>query len=130
MDERIRVVVAGPGPADEDRLAVALARALRDAGMEVVYTDRPHTPEQLLATVVQEDADAVGLTVPAGGDAAPVTELARLMQDRGIDDVVVFAGGLAGDRPGSLSGHGVAQVFPPDVDPGDVARWVRARLGS
>ena len=74
MEERIRVVVAGPGPADEARVAEILARALRDAGVEVVYTDRPQTPEQLVATVVQEDADAVGVVV-AGSDASPVARL-------------------------------------------------------
>lgn len=107
MDERIRVVVAGPGPADGDRRAERIARALRDQGVEVVYTDRPHTPEQLLATVVQEDADAVGI-VPGADDADPLGTLAGLMAERGVDDVLVFAG--------------------DDGDPADVAARVRDRL--
>ncbi len=101
------MVVAGPGPADEDRVAEVLARALRDAGVEVVYTDRPQTPEQLVATVVQEDADAVGIVL-AGSDRAPLEQVTRLMGERGIDDVLVFAGGDAG--------------------PDEVVDWVRDRL--
>lgn len=122
MDERIRVVIAGPGPADGDRLAGTVARALRDAGVEVVHTDRPQTSEQLVATVVQEDADAVGVVV-AGGDATPVAGLTRLMAERGIDDVLVFAGGLgAGDV------DGVERVFPHDAAPAEVVDWLRERL--
>ena len=88
------MVVAGPGPADGDRVAEILARALRDAGAEVVYTDRPQTPEQLVATVVQEDADAIGIVV-ADGDVAPLARVSRLLAEQGIDDVLVFAGGDA-----------------------------------
>jgi methylmalonyl-CoA mutase, C-terminal domain len=126
VDERIRVVIAGPGPAAGDRLAELVARALRDAGVEVVYTDRPQTPEQLVATVVQEDADAVGVVV-AGGDTTSVGRLTGLMAERGIDDVLLFAGGLdAGDVPG----HGVARVFPRDASPAEVVDWLRERLRS
>jgi methylmalonyl-CoA mutase, C-terminal domain len=124
VDERIRVVIAGPGPADGDRLAEHVARALRDAGVEVVYTDRPQTPEQLVATVVQEDADAVGVVV-AGDDVTPIDRLAALMAQRGIDDVLLFAGGPdVGDGPG----QGVARVFPRDTAPAAVVDWLRARL--
>ncbi|MDT0275034.1 cobalamin-dependent protein [Blastococcus goldschmidtiae] len=126
MDERIRVVIAGPGPDGGDRTAEMVARALRDAGMEVVYTDRPQAPEQLAATVVQEDADAVGVLV-AGGDAAPVARLAGLLADRGIDDVVVFAGGDVADGD-ALTGRGVARVFPRDTAPADVVDWLHERL--
>lgn len=98
--ERRRVVVAGPGPADGDRVAEILARALRDSGAEVVYTDRPQTPEQLLATVVQEDADAVAV-VPAGDDEAPVRRVRELLADRGIDDVLVVAGADLGAPAGA-----------------------------
>ncbi len=108
MDERIRVVIAAPGPADGDHRAEIVARALRDAGMEVVYTDRPQSPEQLVATVVQEDADAVGI-VTGAGDASPVHRVTELLADREIDDVLVFAG--------------------EDVEStADVVEWVRARL--
>lgn len=128
MEERIRVVVAGPGPADADRVAETVARALRDDGVEVVYTDRPQTPEQLVATVVQEDADALGV-VTATGDATPVLRLAELLADRGIDDVLVFAGGpLAPEDVARLTGLGVARVFPHAAAPADVVDWLRGRL--
>ncbi|SOC49032.1 methylmalonyl-CoA mutase, C-terminal domain [Blastococcus aggregatus] len=127
MEERIRVVVAGPGPADEDRVAEILARALRDAGVEVVYTDRPQTPEQLVATVVQEDADAVGIVL-AEGDVAPLARVAGLMAERGIDDVLVFAGGVAPADAPTAAGDGVARVFPRDAAPDEVVDWVCDRL--
>jgi len=126
MEERIRVVIAGPGPADGDRLAEIVARTLRDSGVEVVYTDRPQTPEQLAATVVQEDADALGVVV-AGGDAAPVVRLARLMAEQGIDDVLLFTAGPDAD---DVAGHGVARVFPRDVAPAEVVGWLRDQLGA
>jgi methylmalonyl-CoA mutase C-terminal domain/subunit len=113
VEERIRVVIAGPGADGEDRTAEILARVLRDAGMEVVYTDRPHAPVQLIATVVQEDADAVGLTLPPGADPAPLAHLAGLLSERGIEDVLVF---------GSSSSSGTA--------PSEVAGWLRERLSG
>lgn len=94
------MVVAGPGDADEDRTAQVLARALRDAGVEVVYTDRPQAADQLAATVVQEDADAVAV-VPAGDDEAPVRRVRELLADRGIDDVLVVAGADLGAPAGA-----------------------------
>ena len=128
MDERIRVVIAGPGPDGGDMMAVVVARALRDAGMEVVYTDRPQAPEQLAATVVQEDADAVGVLV-AGGGTTPIARLLGLLADRGIDDVVVFAGGdIADGDAAELTGLGAARAFPPDTAPSDVVDWLRERL--
>ena len=123
VHERIRVVVAGPDREDGDPTAEILARALRDAGMEVVYTDRPYAPGQLVETVVQEDADAVGVVLPADGDPAPLARLAGLMAERGIEDVLLFA---AADRvlPG------VARAFPRDTAPADVVAWVRAGLSG
>ncbi len=129
MQERIRVVIVGPGPDDADRLAESVARALRDAGVEVVYTDRQQATEQLVATVVQEDADAVGVVVPSGGDVAPVARLAASMRRRGIGDVVLFGGGgVAEDDVAELSESGVARVFPRDAAPSDVVDWLLERL--
>ncbi len=128
MDERIRVLIAGPGPDAGDRLAEIVARTLRDGGMEVVYTDRPQTADQLVATVVQEDADAVGFVV-AGRDATPLTRLVAVLAERGVDDVLVFAAGdLPEDGPAAQPGSGVARVFPRDAAPAEVAGWVRDRL--
>jgi methylmalonyl-CoA mutase C-terminal domain/subunit len=128
VGERIRVVIAGPGPDGGDRMAEVVARALRDAGMEVVYTDRPQAPEQLAATVVQEDADAVGVLV-AGGGTTPVARLLGVMADRGIDDVVVFAGGdIADDDAVELAGLGAGRIFPRDAAPSDVVDWLLERL--
>ena len=125
-DERIRVVIAGPGPVDGDRPAEIVARALRDAGMEVVYTDRPQTPEQLVATVVQEDADAVGVVV-AGGDATPVHGWPGCWTSGGSTTCCSSpAAWIAGDVPG----HGVARVFPRGAAPAEVVDWLREQLRS
>jgi methylmalonyl-CoA mutase C-terminal domain/subunit len=121
VEERIRVVVAGPDRADGDRTAEVLARALRDAGMEVVYTDRPHEPDRLVATVVQEDADAVGVVLPRDGDPAPLAGLTAALAGRGVEDVLLFA--VADGTPA-----GVGRVFPHDADPADVVAWVRGGL--
>ncbi len=123
MEERIRVVVAGPDRADGDRTAEVLARALRDAGMEVVYTDRPHAPDRLVAAVVQEDADAVGGVLPRDGDPAPLAGLTAALTGRGVEDVLLFA--LADGTP-----PGVGRAFPHDTDPPDVVAWVRAGLSG
>ena len=123
MEERIRVVIAGPGREDGNRTAEVLARALRDAGMEVVYTDRPHAPDRLVETVVQEDADAVGVVLPRDGDAAPLAGLTAALTGRGVEDVLLFA--VADGTP-----PGVARVFPHDTAPADVVAWVRAGLSG
>jgi methylmalonyl-CoA mutase, C-terminal domain len=123
VEERIRVVVAGPDRADGDRTAEVLARALRDAGMEVVYTDRPHEPGRLVATVVQEDADAVVVVLPRNGDPAPLAGLTAALAGRGVEDVLLFA--VADGTP-----PGVARVFPHDTDPADLVAWVRVGLSG
>ena len=121
--ERIRVVVATQEDDDEaDRAVTAVARSLRDAGMEVVHAGRP-SPEALADTVVQEDADAVGL--PASGAEAPalLARLTALLADRGVDDVVLFACGAGADLPGPT------RVFPPGGPAAEIADWLRGRLG-
>ena len=117
MDERIRVVIAKPGLDGHDRGAKIVARALRDAGMEVVYTGLHQTPEQIVETVVQEDADAVGLSVLSGAHMTLFARLAELMGERGIDDVVVFGGGIIPDEDiPELERLGVAHIFTPGRD--------------
>ncbi|MCZ2838511.1 cobalamin B12-binding domain-containing protein [Modestobacter sp. VKM Ac-2985] len=129
--ERIRVVIAKPGLDGHDRGAKIVARALRDAGMEVVYTGLHQTPEQIVNTVVQEDADAVGLSVLSGAHMTLFRRLAELLRERGVDDVVVFGGGIIpeADLP-ELSRLGVARVFTPGASTEEIVGWVRDHVGA
>jgi methylmalonyl-CoA mutase C-terminal domain/subunit len=131
VDERIRVVIAKPGLDGHDRGAKVVARALRDAGMEVVYTGLHQTPEQIVETVVQEDADAVGLSVLSGAHMTLFARLAELMRERGIDDVVVFGGGIIPDEDiPELERLGVAHIFTPGATTTDIVDWVREHVGA
>ena len=131
MDERIRVVIAKPGLDGHDRGAKIVARALRDAGMEVVYTGLHQTPEQIVETVVQEDADAVGLSVLSGAHMTLFARLSELMAERGIDDVVVFGGGIIPDEDmPELERLGVAHIFTPGATTTDIVDWVRTNVGT
>ena len=131
MDERIRVVIAKPGLDGHDRGAKIVARALRDAGMEVVYTGLHQTPEQIVETVVQEDADAVGLSVLSGAHMTLFARLSELMGERGIDDVVVFGGGIIPDEDiPELERLGVAHIFTPGATTTDIVDWVRSNVGA
>jgi methylmalonyl-CoA mutase C-terminal domain/subunit len=131
VDERIRVVIAKPGLDGHDRGAKIVARALRDAGMEVVYTGLHQTPEQIVETVVQEDADAVGLSVLSGAHMTLFARLGELMADRGIDDVVVFGGGIIPEEDiPELERLGVAHIFTPGATTTEIVEWVRGHVGS
>jgi methylmalonyl-CoA mutase C-terminal domain/subunit len=131
VDERIRVVIAKPGLDGHDRGAKVVARALRDAGMEVVYTGLHQTPEQIVETVVQEDADAVGLSVLSGAHMTLFTRLAELLREREIDDVVVFGGGIIPEEDiPELEGLGVAKIFTPGATTTEIVDWVRANVGE
>ncbi len=131
MDERIRVVIAKPGLDGHDRGAKIVARALRDAGMEVVYTGLHQTPEQIVETVVQEDADAVGLSVLSGAHMTLFKRLAELLAERQVDDVVVFGGGIIPDEDiPELERLGVAHIFTPGATTTEIVDWVRANVGG
>jgi methylmalonyl-CoA mutase, C-terminal domain len=131
VDERIRVVIAKPGLDGHDRGAKVVARALRDAGMEVVYTGLHQTPEQIVETAVQEDADAVGLSVLSGAHMTLFTRLMELLGERGIDDVVVFGGGIIPDEDiPELERMGVARIFTPGATTGEIVDWVRNNVGT
>jgi methylmalonyl-CoA mutase C-terminal domain/subunit len=131
VDERIRVVIAKPGLDGHDRGAKIVARALRDAGMEVVYTGLHQTPEQIVETVIQEDADAVGLSVLSGAHMTLFARLAELMGERGVDDVVVFGGGIIPDEDiPELERLGVATIFTPGATTTDIVDWVRGHVGT
>ncbi len=130
-DERIRVVIAKPGLDGHDRGAKVVARALRDAGMEVVYTGLHQTPEQIVETVVQEDADAVGLSVLSGAHMTLFARLSELMREREMDDVVVFGGGIIPDEDiPELERLGVAKVFTPGATTTEIVDWVRSNVGA
>jgi methylmalonyl-CoA mutase, C-terminal domain len=129
MSSRIRVVVAKPGLDGHDRGIKIVARALRDAGMEVVYTGLHQTPEQIVATAIQEDADAVGLSVLSGAHMTLFRRVVELLAERDASDIVVFGGGIipASDIP-ELERLGVARIFTPGATTGSIVEWVRANV--
>ena len=128
---RIRIVVAKPGLDGHDRGAKVVARALRDAGMEVIYTGLHQTPEQIADTAIQEDADAVGLSILSGAHMALFPRVLEVLRDRGAQDIVVFGGGIvpAGDIE-ELSALGVAKIFTPGASTRDIVEWVRSNVGD
>ena len=128
---RIRVVVAKPGLDGHDRGAKVVARALRDAGMEVVYTGLHQTPEQIAQTAVQEDADCVGLSVLSGAHLTLFRRVRELLDARGADDIVLFGGGIIpeDDIP-LLTELGVAKVFTPGATTQSIVDWVRENVGA
>ena len=125
-DKKIRVVVAKPGLDGHDRGAKIIARTLRDAGMEVIYTGLHQTPEQIVETVIQEDADAVGLSILSGAHMTLVPRIMELFKEQGIDDVLVTVGGTipADDIP-ELKAKGVAEVFGPGASTQDIVDFIR-----
>ena len=131
MSGRIRVVVAKPGLDGHDRGAKVVARALRDAGMEVVYTGLHQTPEQIVETTIQEDAGAVGLSVLSGAHMTLFARVVELLRERGADDVVVFGGGIIpADDFGPLAELGVAKIFTPGATTTEIVDWVREHVAG
>jgi methylmalonyl-CoA mutase C-terminal domain/subunit len=131
VSERIRVVVAKPGLDGHDRGAKVVARALRDAGMEVVYTGLHQTPEQIVETTIQEDAGAVGLSVLSGAHMTLFARVLELLRERGADDVVVFGGGIIpADDFGPLAELGVAKIFTPGATTTEIVDWVREHVAG
>ena len=126
---RIRVVVAKPGLDGHDRGAKIIARALRDAGMEVIYTGLHQTPEQIVETVLQEDADAVGLSILSGAHMTLVPRVVELLREQDAGDVVVTVGGTipTHDIP-ELKKLGVAEVFTPGAPTGDIIEFIRGAV--
>ncbi|GIE96010.1 methylmalonyl-CoA mutase [Paractinoplanes rishiriensis] len=131
MEARIRVVVAKPGLDGHDRGAKVVARALRDAGMEVVYTGLHQTPEQIVGTAIQEDADAIGLSVLSGAHMTLFRRVIELLAERDADDIVVFGGGIIpADDIAELEALGVAKIFTPGATTASIIQWVRANVSS
>jgi methylmalonyl-CoA mutase C-terminal domain/subunit len=127
----LRVVVAKPGLDGHDRGAKVVARALRDAGIEVIYTGLHQTPEQIVQTAIQEDADAVGLSVLSGAHMTLFKRVVDLLADQEASDIVVFGGGIIpeADIP-LLRDMGVAEVFRPGATTYEIVDWVRANIGA
>ena len=126
IDRKIRVVVAKPGLDGHDRGAKIIARALRDAGMEVIYTGLHQTPEQIVETAIQEDADAVGLSILSGAHMTLVPRVVELLREQDAEDVLVVVGGTipADDIP-QLRELGVAEVFTPGTPTRDIVDFIR-----
>jgi methylmalonyl-CoA mutase C-terminal domain/subunit len=128
---KIRVVVAKPGLDGHDRGAKIIARALRDAGMEVIYTGLHQTPEQIVATVIQEDADAVGLSILSGAHMTLVPRIVELLREEGVEDVVVTVGGtIPSDDIPELRELGVAAVFTPGAPTSDIIDFIKSAVSE
>jgi methylmalonyl-CoA mutase C-terminal domain/subunit len=131
MSSRIRVVVAKPGLDGHDRGAKVVARALRDAGMEVIYTGLHQTPEQIVETAIQEDADAVGLSVLSGAHMTLFRRVLELFAERSASDIVVFGGGIIPEQDiPELERLGVAKIFTPGATTQSIVEWVRANVAT
>ncbi|GAA3049817.1 cobalamin B12-binding domain-containing protein [Streptomyces lactacystinicus] len=125
----IRVVVAKPGLDGHDRGAKVIARALRDAGMEVIYTGLHQTPEQVVDTAIQEDADGIGLSILSGAHMTLCARVLELLKERDAEDIKVFCGGIIPDEDiAELKAMGVADIFTPGTPTRDVVAWVESNL--
>jgi methylmalonyl-CoA mutase C-terminal domain/subunit len=125
----IRVIIAKPGLDGHDRGAKVVARALRDAGMEVIYTGLRQTPAQIVAAVVQEDAQVLGLSILSGAHNQIFPEVMRLLKEQGVHDVLVFAGGIIPDEDiPALKALGIKEVFQPGTNTDDVVALIRKDL--
>ena len=129
MERKIRVVIAKPGLDGHDRGAKIIARALRDAGMEVIYTGLHQTPEQIVETAIQEDADAVGISILSGAHMTLVPKILEGLKSNGVDDVVVVVGGTI-PKPDveELKQQGVAEVFTPGAPVSEIVDFLRERV--
>jgi methylmalonyl-CoA mutase C-terminal domain/subunit len=126
MAQRIRVVIAKPGLDGHDRGAKIIARALRDAGMEVIYTGLHQTPEQIVETAIQEDADAVGISILSGAHMTLVPRIVAGLRENGADDVLLVVGGtIPADDAAELKALGVAAVFTPGAPTSEIVEFLR-----
>ena len=130
MSERkVRVIVAKPGLDGHDRGAKIVARALRDGGFEVIYTGLHQTPEQIVATAIQEDVDAIGLSVLSGAHNYLFARVLELLREKGADDIAVFGGGIIpAEDIAALKALGVKELFTPGTSTQDIVRFVRDNI--
>jgi methylmalonyl-CoA mutase C-terminal domain/subunit len=128
-EKRIRVLVAKPGLDGHDRGAKVIARALRDAGMEVIYTGLRQTPEQIINAALQEDVDAIGLSILSGAHMHLFPRIMDLKREKGLDNVMVFAGGIIPDQDISrLKEAGIAEIFPPGSTLEEIVSFVKTHI--
>jgi methylmalonyl-CoA mutase C-terminal domain/subunit len=128
-ERKIRVLVAKPGLDGHDRGAKVIARALRDAGMEVIYTGLRQTPEMIAAAALQEDVDAVGISILSGAHNTLCPRIVELLRERGMDDCMVLVGGIIPQEDiAKLKEKGVAEVFLPGASTEDIARFIHANV--
>jgi methylmalonyl-CoA mutase C-terminal domain/subunit len=131
MAGKIRVVIAKAGLDGHDRGAKIIARALRDAGMEVIYTGLHQTPEQIVETTIQEDADAVGISILSGAHMTLVPRVLDLLRERGAEDVLVVVGGtIPADDVAALKEQGVAEVFTPGAPTSEIVDFLQGRVAA
>jgi methylmalonyl-CoA mutase C-terminal domain/subunit len=132
MSERkLRILIAKPGLDGHDRGAKVVARALRDAGFEVIYTGLRQTPEQIAAAAVQEDVDAVGLSILSGAHNSLLPEVARLLREQGAGDVLIFAGGIIPEQDMTgLKSAGIDAIFLPGTSTRDIVEYLNSRLAA
>ena len=129
MPGKIRVVIAKPGLDGHDRGAKIIARALRDAGMEVIYTGLHQTPEQIVETAIQEDADAVGISILSGAHMTLVPRIVDGLRENGMDDVLVVVGGTIPDEDAAeLKGQGVAEIFTPGAPTSEIVDFLKQKV--
>ena len=127
----IRVVIAKPGLDGHDRGAKVVARALRDAGVEVIYTGLHQTPEQIVAAAIQEDADAIGLSILSGAHMTQFARVLELLREQDATDITVFGGGIVPEADiAELEQMGVARIFTPGAATHEIVQWVEANLGG
>jgi len=128
-ERKIRILIAKPGLDGHDRGAKIVARALRDAGFEVIYTGLRQTPEQVAAAAIQEDVDAVGLSILSGAHNSLLPEVTRLLREQGGEDILVFAGGIIPERDiDGLKAAGVNEIFLPGATTHSIVEYLRGRL--
>lgn len=130
-ERRFRILIAKPGLDGHDRGAKVVARALRDAGYEVIYSGLRQTPEQIAAAAVQEDVDAVGLSILSGAHNSLLPEVTRLLREQGAGEVLVFAGGIIPDADiAGLKSAGIDAIFPPGTSTRAILEYLETRLAA
>lgn len=129
MKKKIRILIGKPGLDGHDRGAKIIARTLRDAGFEVIYSGLHQTPEMIVNTALQEDVDAIGLSILSGAHNYLFPEVIRLLKEKGVDNIKVFGGGIIpDDEISTLKEQGVAEIFTPGADTRDIVKWVEKNI--